>query len=282
MDRQAWPERFEHRALAACAAGLRRALGLLFRRIDYPAIGEADRAPQRAEVTDLRVPPPSPRGVSPEARACASSATARSSQARPSNACPELQFQRPGSEIELSATRRREDRRQGHARPSASARTEPPSSSARCVNRSSSTGVARVSRRARAEARDARRGSAREPERALVDRPDQGGCDHQRAARDVRLPDLGRAQGPRAHAARAAARTGAGPYGPPPADRRPREADPQESFYPATAVGFLYITAPIVSAFTALARLHQSSRGARAGTSPTTTSRARSPTSRSR
>ena len=55
----------------------------------------------------------------------------------------------------------------------------------------------------------------------------------------------------------------------------------KESFYPATAVDFLYITAPIVSAFTALPP-SQSSRGARAGTSPATTSRARWPTSRSR
>jgi NADH:ubiquinone oxidoreductase subunit H len=56
----------------------------------------------------------------------------------------------------------------------------------------------------------------------------------------------------------------------------------KESFYPATAVDFLYITAPIVSAFTALLPPSRSSLGARAGTSPATTSRARSPTSRSR
>ena len=133
--------------------------------------------------------------------------------------------------------------------------------------------------RARPRPRNPRRGQRHE--RALVDRPDQSGRDHQPAARHVRVHDVGRAQGPRAHAAplRPEPR---GALRPPAADRRPREADPQGELLPGDR-GRL----PVHHGADHV-RLHRARRlrghplGRGLARSPATTSPVRSPTSRSR
>jgi NADH-quinone oxidoreductase subunit H len=85
----------------------------------------------------------------------------------------------------------------------------------------------------------------------VVDRTDRGGGHHQHPPRPLRLPDAGRAEGDGADAAplRPEPRRQVRPA---PADRRPRQADPQGGVLTAV-IDLPYILAPIVSAFTALA-----------------------------
>ena len=245
--------------------------------IDYPAIGEPAALPERAEVTDVpsapkaREAPAQRQGPAPRQLPPALLGPGRRTHSR-------APVPAPGLGDRALGRRRREDRRQGRLdrqRPLERNLRRAP----RAREQEPRQGRRPDPRRARAGARDARRGvHVNEPwwidliKAAVIINVLLG---------HVRLPDLGRAQGPRAHAAplRAEPR---GPVRPPPADRRPREADPQGELLPGDR-GRL----PVHHGADRL-RLHrarspsQSSRGARAGTSPATTSRARSPTSRSR
>ena len=86
-----------------------------------------------------------------------------------------------------------------------------------------------------------------------MDRRHQGGRHHQPGARLLRVRDLARAQAARPDAAPLRAEPGRA-VRPPPADRRPRQADPQgELLARPAAIGLLYFAAPVVAAFTALA-----------------------------
>ena len=104
---------------------------LCYGGIDYPAIGEHARR-CRARSTDVE-PPPAP----PTAKRTGKGKGLRLLTYRPLFSGPavervsELQFQRPGPEIELSPSRRGEARRRSGRRRHASARTAPPSSFAR-------------------------------------------------------------------------------------------------------------------------------------------------------
>ena len=276
LDRQAG-RALRRRALAAPAAGLRGALRALLRRDRLPGDRRAaPRSPARADGADV---PPAPKAPKREQRQGPAPRQLPPALLGPGGrADPRAPVPAPGLGDRALGRRREEDRRQRRLD-----RQRPLERNLRRASRAREQ-EARQGRRPdprRARARSSGRTSRCPRERAVVDRPDQGGLDHQPAARHVRLPDLGRAQGPRAHAAplRAEPR---GPVRPPPADRRPREADPQGELLPGDR-GRL----PVHHGADRL-RLHgarspsQSSRGARAGTSPATTSRARSPTSRSR
>ena len=172
--------------------------------IDYPAIGELAELPaaRRRRRRPARRPRPPKReqrqGPAPRQLPPALLGPGRRAHSRAPVPAPRLR-----------------DRALGRRRARSSA-----SSPARTVSvRSNGTSVelrARVNRKlargrrpdpGRARAGSSGRTSRCPRERALVDRPDQGGRDHQRAARHVRLHDLGRAQAPRAHAAPLRART---------------------------------------------------------------------------
>ena len=185
-------------------------------------------------------------------------ATGRSSPGRRSSASPELQFQRPGREIELVGRRRDACAASRPATRSSSARTARPSSCARASTGGSSRGIVRVADehtpRARADVEVTRLSRASRLNEPWWIGADQGGRDRQRRcwsrSRTLTWLErklLGRMQlryGPNR----------AGPFGPAPADRRPDQAGPQGGVRRRSRRSTsLYIAAPAFSAFTALA-----------------------------
>ena len=266
-DELAWiaklAERFGVTALAACASGLRRALGALLRR---PRLHRRSASARRcpSELPRSRCPqPPTPakrrgqgHGPSPDHLPAALLGPGRRTRVRapvPAARSGGRALGRGRSEARRRARRRRQRPLQRHlgrasrAREQDARRRRRPSGRRACPGPRHARGgrdMSRASRAACASLGAASGGgggrlAGREPtpargphERALVDRPDQGGRDHQPAARHVRVHDLGRAEAARPHAAALRAQPGR-PVRAPPADRRPRQADPQGELLPA-------------------------------------------------
>ena len=220
------------RARAVRAGRLRGAVGALLRR---PLVRRDRRArtaavtrgaPEHVEAPALPEPHEAPTRRRPAARPLPAALLRPRGRARSS----ELQFQRPAAEVELA--------------PADAAARGIANGDRRHVERNGSVGDApRPSSTSSSPRHRPRRGRARRrPARNRRRREGRGGGDgvtepwwialieavdrRQRPARDVRVPDAGRAQAARAHAAplRPEPRR---PVRPAAADRRPRQAGPQ-------------------------------------------------------
>ena len=147
-DELAWiaklAERFGVTRLAPPASGLRRDLRALLRRPRlHRRSASGRRCPSGLPSVEVAAASAAGQADGPRAKACASSRTGRSSPARPWNACPELQFQRPAPEIELSA----EDAAKLGVEPGASVSVRSNGTSVELrarVNKMLAAGVARV------------------------------------------------------------------------------------------------------------------------------------------